>query len=72
MQNIIAIITAIITYIASLFSAIPDFVENIKAKPDFSWIIQISQTTEKSYEDIMTSISSIMTITEITALRQRI
>lgn len=51
MQNIIAIITAIITYIASLFSAIPAFVENIKAKPDFSWIIQVSQTTEKSYEE---------------------
>lgn len=51
METFMAVIMAIITYITSLFTAIPAFIENIKSKPDLSWLITASKTVERSYDE---------------------
>ena len=51
METFMAVIMAIITYITSLFTAIPAFIESIKSKPDLSWLIVASKTVEHSYDE---------------------
>lgn len=51
MQTFIAAIMAIITYVVSLFSSIPALINNIKSKPDYSWLITSGETVEHSYDE---------------------
>lgn len=51
MENFMALFMAIVTYLVSLFTAIPEFVENIKKKPDMGWIVTAAQTVEHTYDE---------------------
>ncbi len=51
MNSAIAFIMALITYLSSLFTAIPTFVKEVKSNPDFTWLVKASETREVDYEE---------------------
>lgn len=51
MTSLLSILMALVTYLSALASAIPAFVNEVKSKPDFSWLVTASETREVSYEE---------------------
>lgn len=52
MDKIIAFLMAVVSYLVSLTSAIPTFVNAVKNKNDLSWIVTPAVTREVSYDEL--------------------
>lgn len=53
MDKIISIVMALVTYLISLTTAIPTFVNAVKHKNDLSWIVTEATTHEVSYDELL-------------------
>ena len=54
MTSLISILMAIVTYVSTVVTAIPVFVDKVKDNPDFTWMVTASETREVSYEEYYT------------------
>ena len=51
MHSIFSVLTVLLAYVFSLFSAVPAFIKEVKSNPDFTWMVTVSETREVSKEE---------------------